>query len=43
VTGVHLSCSVTNAFVQESVRAFCRGWLFQRQFIAGPVGGALKG
>jgi L-alanine-DL-glutamate epimerase-like enolase superfamily enzyme len=26
VTGVHLSCSLTNAFVQESVRAFYRGW-----------------
>ncbi len=26
VVGVHLSCSLTNAFVQESVRAFYRGW-----------------
>ena len=26
VVGVHLSCSLPNAFVQESVRAFYRGW-----------------
>jgi len=24
--GVHLSCSLANAFVQEGVRAFYRGW-----------------
>jgi len=26
IVGVHLSCSLSNAFVQESVRAFYRGW-----------------
>jgi galactonate dehydratase len=26
VTGVHISCSAPNAFIQEGVRAFYRGW-----------------